>query len=318
MLIKTTLKRERGNMKKAIFALFFLLVFSGCFETKFNFKTVIHRNGKTDREVRIDGRGANRFLPPSGPQWLVKTFETKGGETILEDRQYHIEAQGHFKSPSEITSDFRYDVSKLVANVTDQTRKEFQNELGIKEPFDKEIRAANHVDFQVRRKFLTTEYDYTEIFQNRWIIPILLHDLKKELIRKETVAIQAPNTGIASQAPAIAMDPTLLSSDRIEKLAEKKLKEEVLPQFQFHSEITLPGTIVSSNATQTHGPVAVWDFRGTDFQKNFSTYTLQVKSKAYNISTLVALAVLALLILVLILLSFREKKEVQAVRRRKG
>ena len=73
-------------MRKAIMLFCLTLILSGCFETKFNFRTVVHSNGRAEREVQVDGRGADRFLPPSGPQWEVKTFETKGGQSILEDR----------------------------------------------------------------------------------------------------------------------------------------------------------------------------------------------------------------------------------------
>ena len=83
-------------MKRVSVAIFLLLLLSGCFETNFYFKTVVHRNGKIDREIQINGRGADRFLPPSGPQWKVMTSESKGGQSILDDTHYHIHAVGHF------------------------------------------------------------------------------------------------------------------------------------------------------------------------------------------------------------------------------
>ena len=307
-------------MKKTGSWIFLILLLAGCFETKFNFRTVVHRNGSTEREVQIDGRGANRFLPPSGPQWEVKTFETKGGQVILEDRNYHVHAQGHFNNPNEITSDFRYNVHQLIENITEETKKEFQRELGIKEPFEQEIRATNRVQFERRRKLFTTEYDYTEVFQNRWLIPILLHDLKKEIIRKESVAIKSqpeslPSTSASSLTATIS--PSLLSPEKVEELAQKKLVEEILPQFQFHSEITLPGRMVHTNATSIGGRAAIWDFRGTDFEKNFSTYTLRAASRSLNISTLIGLGVLVFFIIGWLLFFWQRKVESTSSRRRR-
>lgn len=307
-------------MKKSLVLILPLVLFTGCFETKFNFKTIIHPNGQTQREVRIDGRGANRFLPPSGPQWEIKKFETKGGQTILDDRNYHIEAQGQFKSPAQIGSDFRYDVAKLVANVTDETRQEFKTELGIKEPFDQEIRASNQIQFNLKRKLFTTDYEYSEIFQNRWIIPILVHDLKKEIIRQETVAIQqnADQNLPMSAAASAVISPVLVSPEKVEALAQEKLVKEILPQFQFHSEIVMPGKILTTNAKHVQGRTAVWDFRGSDFEKNYSSYTLHVSSQSVNNGTIVVFLAVVLFLLVMGIFLMTRKKQPKPSRRRKA
>ncbi len=299
-------------MKRAVSAcggLFFISIFiTGCFETNFNFKTAVHRGGTIDREVKIDGRGADRFLPPEGPQWQVKTFETKGGQTILQDTHYHIHARGRFKNAAEVGSDFRYNVADLVGNVTDETRKEFIDELGIKEPFEEDIRAANQVELKRKRSFWSVEYEYVETFQNRWLIPILVHDLKKEIMRKEAISFVASETPSSAsdqtvpEAPALA--PALLAPEKVEAMAQAKLKEELLPQFRFHSELTLPGKIISTNATTVRGGTLVWDFTGVDFRKNYSTFELRAISRAVNLGAVLALAVLGVVAVLVVVTAF--------------
>ena len=302
----------------SIVLLLSLVFLSGCFETDFNFKTIIRRNGKIDREVHINGRGASRFLPPTGPQWDVKISQTKGGQSILEDTQYHIHANGHFIDSSLFTSDFRYDTAKLISDLTDETREEFRKELGIPEPFEKEIGAANRIELKRKRSLVATEYDYTEVFEIRWLIPILLHDLKKEIIREKTATLKSePPT--SSQAgiepvPVPSLEPALLSDSKISELARKKLVEEILPKFQFHSEITMPGKIVSTNATSTHGVTALWDFQGINFSDDFSLYTLHVVSKAPNFG-LIAVSILVVLGIVWIFVASRRPKAQKSSRR---
>lgn len=307
-------------MKKTISAwgglLFISIFITGCFETNFNFKTVVRRGGAIDREVKIDGRGADRFLPPEGPQWKIKTFETKGGQAILQDTHYHIHAAGRFKSAEKISSDFRYNVADLLGNVTDETRKEFIEELGIKEPFEENIRAANQIELKRKRSFWSVEYEYAETFQNRWLIPILAHDLKKEIMRKEAISlVTSESTASASgeTAPELAaLAPALLAPEKVEAMAQAKLKQEILPQFRFHSELTLPGKIISTNATTVRGGTLVWDFTGADFQKNYSTYELRAVSRAVNLGAVLAFAVLgvvAVLVVVTTLPKPAQKKK---------
>lgn len=287
-------------MRRILFLLSLLLLFSGCFETNFNFKTIIHRNGKVDREVQINGRGADRFLPPSGPEWEIKTSSTKGGQSILEDIHYHIHATGHFAGAERVSGDFRYDVSKLIENLTDESRSEFREVLGIPEPFEESIGTNNQVELKHRRSLFTTEYEYTEAFQIRRLIPILLEDLKKEIVREQTVRLTSQanpeSTGQPAETSAV-LETALISPERAGELAKAKMAEEILPKFLFHSEVTLPGKIVSTNATGVHGKTAVWDFKGSDFEDEFSRYTIHVTSKAYNIELMIAamLAVLAVI-----------------------
>jgi hypothetical protein len=85
---------EEALMKRALLGISALLVFSGCYETNFNFKTILHSNGQMERETYIDGRGANRFQAPSGSAWKVESSQSRGGQTILEDTHYHIHATG--------------------------------------------------------------------------------------------------------------------------------------------------------------------------------------------------------------------------------
>ena len=286
----------------------FLLLLSGCFETNFNFKTIVHRNGKIDREVQINGRGADRFLPPSGPAWNVKTSETKGGESILRDTHYHIHASGHFIDPSSFASDFRYDTPDLISNLTDETRQELSGELGILEPFEKEIGTDNQIALKQKSLLFTTRYEYTEIFHVRWIIPILLHDLKKEIVRERTVSLKSQSVSETNEASTGAtIEPELLAPAKIEELALKRMKEEILPKFQFHSEVTLPGRIVDANATAVQGKTGIWDFNAAAFEGKDGTYTIHITSKALN-KRAIMLTLLLLLIIAVSLIFFRSRR----------
>jgi hypothetical protein len=117
--------------------------------------------------------------------------------------------------------------------------------------------------------------------------------------------------------PALVLEPSLIAPQKLEELAQKKLKDEILPQFQFRSEVRLPGKIVRTNAKQVNGNTAIWDFRGTDFEKNYSLYTLQVTSRALNLRTIfLVTGVVVLGIVLLITLGYR-KAEKKGVSRRK-
>src|SRR3989338_7021881 len=99
-------------MRKALFLSATLLLLTGCFETDFKFKTTVKPNGSVIRETKIDGRGANRFAAPWGKGWEVKTFVTRGGQSILEDTYYHVQAIGRFRNASEIGSDYQFNSEK--------------------------------------------------------------------------------------------------------------------------------------------------------------------------------------------------------------
>ena len=277
-------------MRKAIFWIFSLVLLNGCFETSFNFKTVVQKNGKADREVQINGRGASRFLPPEGPEWEVKTSETQGGQSLLDDTQYHIHAAGHFLERGLVGNDFRYDVSKLLPNLTDEAKQEFKEQLGIPEPFEQSIGTENRIHLERKRSFFTTRYDYQERFEIQYLIPILLRDLKKEIAREDLVKLgnNGSRADPSDQASQVVLEGAMISEERTAELAMKKLTEEILPKFQFHSEVTLPGRIVRSNASAIHKRTAIWDFKGSDFQGEYSTYEIHVSSIAYNLGLILS------------------------------
>src|SRR3989338_10231406 len=254
-------------MKRVYPVILLALLLSGCFEINFNFKTIVHQNGKIDREVQINGEGADRFLPPSDSQWEIKTAESKLGKSILGDAEYHIHATGHFLNPAQFTSDFRYDIQSLISGLTDEKRNALVDELKIPEPLEKEIGTGNRIQIQKNRSLFSVEYSYTEVFEIRHLVSILLYDLKKDIaddhasshqkvqvVEDKTAESRSEVLGeVGSQAGMEAQVTTLLEPEKIEVLAQEELREEILPKFHFHSEVTLPGKIVASNATRTHG-----------------------------------------------------------------
>ncbi|MBI4372968.1 MAG: hypothetical protein HY585_04505 [Candidatus Omnitrophica bacterium] len=292
-------------MKSSWLTVFLALLLSGCYDTSFNFKTVVHQSGKIDREVQINGEGADRFLPPSSPQWEIKTAETKPGRLILGEAEYHIHAVGHFTGADQFASDFRYNTPGLIADLTEEKRKALTDELKIPEPFGKEIGTENRIQIQKKRSLFSIEYHYTEVFEIRHLIAILLYDLKKDIAEGHFDLVNLKNESSES-APE---PPAVLEPQKVEALALGKLKEEILPKFQFHSELTLPGKITSSNAAQTHGSTAVWDFRAVDFENDFTSYTLHAVSKTSNFGAIFAL-ILAILAAVLAMTYSRRRKTV--------
>ncbi len=314
-----------------------LLIFSGCFETEFNFKTVVQPNGTILRETKIDGRGADRFAPPAGAGWEVKTYETRGGQSILEDKYYHIYASGRFRKGSQIGSDYQFNGAKQFEDISDEERKNFI-ELGLVEPFEENIYSKNQVEVSKKRGFFKSTVEYREVFQNRGIIELLLRDLKKEVIRSSDVTLSGaapsgtpeapaaaedaalPPSNVTSEAtspavqlanpevpaggeaagapvPAVTIEGQLLAPQRVEMLAKEKLTKEILAQFKFHSEVTLPGKIFSTNAMRSVGNTAVWDFTAADFQNDLSQYTLEVKSEMVEWKFLVVIICAVALVL---------------------
>src|SRR3989338_3446530 len=153
-------------MRKALFLSATLLLLTGCFETDFKFKTTVKPNGSVIRETKIDGRGANRFAAPSGKGWEVKTFVTRGGQSILEDTYYHVQAIGRFRNASEIGSDYQFNSEKQFQYISDEERKNFI-QLGIVEPFSENIYSKNFVQVTKHRGIFKSVFDYQEVFQNR-------------------------------------------------------------------------------------------------------------------------------------------------------
>ena len=318
-------------MKKFLLVGSCLFLLTGCFETDFGFKTTIKPNGSIVRETKIDGRGANRFVAPSGPGWEVKTYETKGGQSILEDTYYHIHAFGRFKSASEIRSDYQFDTSKQFSDISDEERKNFID-LGIVEPFEENIYSKNFVEVVKHHGIFKSTYEYQEIFQNKGIIQLLLNDIKKEIIREQAVTLPSqgsvkgsladaaskastePATATAGLKPAedvtktpkVTIEGQLLSSHAVETIARERLAKDTLSKFKFRSEVSLPGEIVSSNAGSLVGSTAVWEFSLADFELNYSRYILTARSQMVEWKTVSLLVIL--IGVILFGMSFARKK----------
>jgi hypothetical protein len=273
---------------------------------------VIRRDGEIDREVQINERGTRRFLPPAGPHWKVKTSETKGEQVILDDSFHHLNATGHFRNANEFTSDFHYDSENLVANLEEEDRQVFRDEIKIPDPLEKEIGTSNQIEFFKKQSFFTVEYYYTEIFQIRWLMPILLHDTKKEIIRGET----APSaTGAVSGEPktetsSLSLESSMSDPEQIDALAREKLNREILSKFQFHSEVSLPGKIQNTNANTSHGSTAVWNFKASDFSKD-GIYRLHAVSKASSKGGILGVVLLVLIGVVILAFSIRQREKVR-------
>ena len=325
MLLK---RRGEISMKKLIVLSTVILLFAGCFETEFKFKTIVKPDGSVIRETKIDGRGADKFAPPSGKGWEVKKFQTRGGASILEDTFYHIQATGRFRRMSDMGSDYQYDTAKQFKEISDEERKNFIK-LGIVEPFDENVYSKNFVHLVKHRGIFKSTFDYQEVFQNKAIIQLLLNDIKKEVVREQAVPLlpkpkvvapqnhasdstPKPTTPPAVEQPAkeekakaktdesatpVTIEGQLLSSQAVESIAAEKMKKEILSKFKFHSEVSMPGKIVSANAGTIIGNAAAWEFTMADFKSNYSNYTLQVRSEMVEWKTIVLISILALALL---------------------
>ncbi|MBI4388430.1 MAG: hypothetical protein HY582_05250, partial [Candidatus Omnitrophica bacterium] len=151
-------------MKKFFLSAACLLLLTGCFETDFSFKTTVKPNGSIVRETKIDGRGADRFVAPAGAGWEVKTYDTKGGQSLLEDTYHHVHAFGRFKNASEIGSDYQFNVTDQFSEISDEERKNFI-QLGLVEPFEENIYSKNFVQVTKHPGLFKSTYEYQEIFQ---------------------------------------------------------------------------------------------------------------------------------------------------------
>ncbi len=294
--------------KKIILLGALTLLLNGCFETDFNFKTTVRPDGSLTRETKIDGRGAHNFAPPAGKGWEVKTYQTKGGESILEDTFYHIHATGHFRHATDMGNDYRYDSAKQFKDISDEERKNFIK-LGIVEPFEETVYSKNFIQIIKHRGFFKSTVDYKETFQNKAIVELLLNDIKKEVIREQAVPLlsngktgdaslpKKDKAGTPSQAenvPPVTIEGKLLSSQAVESIAQDKMKKDILTKFHFHSEVSMPGKIVTSNAGSIAGKTAIWEFSMADFKPNFSSYTLEVRSEIFEWKAIVLIVILIL------------------------
>ncbi len=302
-------------MKKFFILIPLLLLLTGCFDATFNFKTNVASDGSITRETKIEGRGADRFLPPAGKGWEVKTYQTRGGQSVLDDKYHHIYAIGRFKNSSQMGSDYQYDSESAFTEVSDEERQNFI-QLGVVEPFNETIYSKNNVQVVKKSGLFKSQFEYAETFKNQHIIELLLNDLKKEVVRQQEVAVEEAGAASAPAAQnaqpgegaekAGAIDPEvlpvtiegqLLSAQKVETIARERLDREILSQFKFHSEVTLPGKIISSNADRVLGNTAIWDFTAKDFKGGIAQKTLSIQSEMIEWKTIVLLSVLALVII---------------------
>lgn len=273
-----------------------LILFAGCFETDFNFKTVVKRDGSILREAKIDGRGANRFVVPEGPGWQAKSFETKGGQSILEDTYHHIYAVGRFRNASEMGSDYQLDTEGQLKDISDEERRNFI-ELGITEPFGSSVFSRNFVNVVKHRGIFASTFEYQEIFQNKGIVQLLLRDVKKEVVREKSVPLpkdEAVPPAEEKEPEAVKLDGGLLGPDTVEKIAEDRMVNDILKKFNFRSEVSLPGKIIFSNADSMVSGAAVWEFSAADFKDAHSRFTLEARSRMVEWRTIVLLIILLL------------------------
>lgn len=300
-------------MKKMIVSVACLFLLTGCFETDFNFKTTVQPDGSVLRETKIDGRGADRFLPPSGKGWEVKSYETKGGQSILEDIYHHVEAVGKFKSASEISSDYQFASTKQFEDISDEERKNFIS-LGIVEPFEENVYSRNNVQVVKYPGLFKSTIEYHEIFQNKGIVELLLMDVRKEVVREQAVPIPSGENKGITDVESIQVGGELLPDRTVDSIALERLKADILSKFRFRSEVTMPGKIVSSNAGTLIGNTAIWNFSIGDFSPRYSRYVLEVKSEMIEWKTIVLLVVL--LVVILFGVSFFRKKTAKTSKKR--
>lgn len=261
---------------------FFLMVcaaaLSGCFETDFNFKTVVKPDGTVIRTTSLDGRGAYLFKLPNESGWKSKSWETKGENALIPLTEYHSRIEGNFKNGQEILSDYQFDIPKISESWSDKEKKKLEDS-GIKPPFDRNIFSRNQIHMHRIQGLLTTTTVYEEIFQNANVIPILMIDLKEE-IRK-----QSESKGQSFQ------------ESELEDLARLRLEEEILPQIRFKSEIELPGEVISGNGKQEGKNKVTWSFTMKDFQAGYSIYTLRATSRMFRPAAVIFFAAVGFLVL---------------------
>lgn len=262
--------------------LFFLAVFaaalSGCFETEFDFKTIVKPDGSVIRKTSLDGRGAYLFKAPNESGWTSKSWETKGENALIPLSEHHIRLEGRFNSGQDILPDYQFDIPKISESWSEKDTKKLE-EAGIKPPFDRNIFSHNQIHIHRIQGLLTTTTVYEEIFQNANVIPVLMLDLKEE-IRK-----QSESKGQNFQ------------DSELEDLARLRLEEEILPQIRFQAEVELPGEVSSANGRQEGKNKVSWKFTMRDFQAGYSIYTLRATSRMFRPAAVLFFAAVAFLVL---------------------
>lgn len=314
-----------------------LILLSGCFETDFNFKTTVKPNGSVIRETKMVGRGANRFVVPSGKGWQVKTYQTKSGQSLLQDTVYNVYAVGRFDSAQDITNDYQFDVEKQFGEINDEERRNFI-ELGITEPFSENIYSKNFIQIVKHRGLFKSIFEYQEIFQNKGAIELLLNDIKKEVVREKAVPVPSdladfqtdvkmvsveegqdrvkeelktkeepkakedaaekeeskPKEALVQVVPAVTVEGNLLAPHVLERVARERMVKDVLKKFNYRSEVSLPGKLISSNAESKLNNTAVWEFSLSDFEFNHSRYILRARSEMVEWKTVMLIVVILL------------------------
>ena len=257
-------------MKKPVLILGLLLL-TGCFETQFHFQTAVDRGGTVNRVTRIEGRGAVFFKAPEGGGWQVKSWDTKGAQTLLlPDTVTHILAQGKFRAGEAIPPDYQFDLSRQMKEWGEKEKAHLEAS-GIKAPYEEHLFSRNAVRTHQVKGLLAVTIFYEETFQNAGLIPILLADLKEE--------VKKQNTGRAEA----------LQDSEIEVMARLRLENEILPEIRFRSDVELPGKIVTSNGRRLGRGKVAWEFSMKDFQEDYSDYTLRAMSRSLRLRALILL-----------------------------
>ncbi len=291
----TIMKLMMRNMSLcAIFS--FLFILSGCFESQFDFKTVVHPDGSVVRQTQIEGRGAALFKVPAGEGWQSRVWDTKGTTTLLLADVHHVAALGEFKPGQAIPGDYAFDFSKQIQSWQEEDRKKVEK-AGIQLPFEENLFSHNQIRVIRQNGFLTVTMIYEEVFQNAGVMNLLLIDLKEELAKQ------------GAQSGQDLKDPEL------EELARLRLESEILPEIRFKSEVRLPGKIISTNGKPAGNGVVRWQFSLKDFQKGYSTYTLQAVSRTLKVPGFWMLSFLVALFLFCTFLVLAGVKQVSSKRK---
>lgn len=244
---------------------------SGCFETNFNFKTIVHSDGSISRETRIEGQGGNFFKAPAGPGWESKQWTSEQKQTLITDTIYHIEGHGRFQPGQVISPDFQFDVESVSAK-WDAEQKQRLESMGIKEPYQDSYFARNEIELQEIKGWFTQTFYYREVLNTKGIIDSMLFEIKEE--------IKEQNQKRGSKQ---------FTEDELTELARLRLEDEYLVNFHIQSEVSMPGRIISSNAQRMEGNKAYWTFSVKDFSDKYSVYTLEVASQSLRLPIFVIL-----------------------------
>ena len=257
---------------------------------------MVHPDGSVVRKTHIEGRGAVLFKVPKGEGWQSRVWDTKGSTTLLPADVHHVEAIGEFKPGQTLAGDYEFDFSKQIQSWQEADRKKIEK-AGIKPPFEEHLFSRNAVHVNQVNGFLTVTTIYEEVFQNAGVMDLLLIDLKEELAKQ------------GAQSGQDLKDPEL------SELARLRLESEILPEIRFKSEVHMPGKIISTNGKAAGAGIVRWQFSLKDFQKGYSTYTLQAVSRTLKVRGVWALTLLIALFLFFMVLMLAGMKKVSSKRK---